>query len=81
MSSNPDTPTTRVCAIYRTPLGCYENLIRSDLFIYPSGRSADIILQHCLKIFASWCQNDFFSTNLIKSKNIRITVTNQPLAS
>ena len=33
------TPTTRVCAIYRTPLGCYENLIRSDLFIYPSSRS------------------------------------------
>ena len=32
------TPRTRVCAIYRTPLGCYENLIRSDLFIYHSHR-------------------------------------------
>ena len=33
------TPATRACAIYRTPLGCYENPIRSDLFIYPSHRS------------------------------------------
>ena len=33
------TPATRVWAIYRTPLGCYENLIRSDLFVYPSRRS------------------------------------------
>ena len=33
------TPMTRGCAIYRTPLGCYENLIRSDLFIYSSRRS------------------------------------------
>ena len=33
------TPRTRVCTIYRTPLGCYENLIISDLFIYPSRRS------------------------------------------
>ena len=33
------TPTTRVCAIYRTALGCYENLIRSDLYIYSSRRS------------------------------------------
>ena len=33
------TPTTRVCAIYRTPLGFYENLIRSDLFIYSNRRS------------------------------------------
>ena len=30
------TPRIRVCAIYRLPLGCYGNLIRSDLFIYPS---------------------------------------------
>ena len=29
------TPRIRVCAIYRTLLGGYENLIRSDLFIYP----------------------------------------------
>ena len=29
------TPRTRVCAIYRTPLGCFENLIRADIFIYP----------------------------------------------
>ena len=33
------TPTTRVCAIYRTPFGCYENLIRSDLFINSTRRS------------------------------------------
>ena len=33
------TPTTRVCAIFRTPFGCYENLIRSDLCIYSSRRS------------------------------------------
>ena len=36
-----DTPTTRVCGIYRTSLGSYENLIRSDLFIYSSRRSAE----------------------------------------
>ena len=34
-----NTPTTRVCAFYRTPFGCYENLIRSDLFIYSSRMS------------------------------------------
>ena len=33
-----NTPWNRVCAINRTSLGCYENLIRSDLFIYPSHR-------------------------------------------
>ena len=38
-------PTTRVCAFYRAPFGCYENLIRSDLFIYSSCRSV------------SWCYN------------------------
>ena len=31
-----NTPSTEVCAIYRTPLGRYENLIRSDLFSYSS---------------------------------------------
>ena len=36
------TPWTRVCAIYKTPLGCYENLIRSDLFIYSSFKSGPI---------------------------------------
>ena len=40
------TPRTRVCAIYRTPLGCYENLIRSDLFIYPSRRSVSVGMSH-----------------------------------
>ena len=40
-SHHINTPTTRVCAIYRTPLGCYENLIRSDLFIYSSRRSVN----------------------------------------
>ena len=39
MQDNLYTPRTRVCAIYRTPLGCNVNLIRSDLFIYPSRRS------------------------------------------
>ena len=37
------TPTTRVCAIHRTPLGCYENLIRSDLFIHSSRRSVPVL--------------------------------------
>ena len=32
-NDKPLTPTTRVCAIYRTLLGCYENPFRSDLFI------------------------------------------------
>ena len=41
---NITTPTTRVCAIYRTPLGCYESLIRSDLFIYSSCRSVTIAI-------------------------------------
>ena len=40
---HPHTPTTRVCASYRTPLGCNVNLIRSDHFIYPSRRSAHSI--------------------------------------
>ena len=39
-----DTPRTRVCAIYRAPLGCHVNLIRSDLFIYPSHWSVDQIV-------------------------------------
>ena len=39
-----NTPTTRVCAIYRTPLGCYEILIKSDLFIYSSRRSVKTVL-------------------------------------
>ena len=33
------TPRTRLCAIYRNPLGCHVNLNRSDLFIYSSRRS------------------------------------------
>ena len=33
------TPRTKVCALYRTLLSCYANLIRSDLFIYSSRRS------------------------------------------
>ena len=45
-----NTPRTRVCAIYRTPLGCNVNLIRSDLFIYPSRRSGNIILIQKVKI-------------------------------
>ena len=42
------TPTTSVCAIYRTPLGCYERLIRSDLFIYSSRRNvvSSLNIQH-----------------------------------
>ena len=43
-----NTPTTRVCAIYRTPFGCYENLIRSDLFIYSSCRSVMSTVIHKL---------------------------------
>ena len=38
------TPGNRVGAIKRTLLGCYENLIRSDLYIYPSRRSAHLFL-------------------------------------
>ena len=37
------TPRTRLCAIYRTPLGCYENLFRSDLFTLVVG-----VLPHCV---------------------------------
>ena len=33
------SPRNRVCASYRTPFRCYENLIRSGLLIYPSHRS------------------------------------------
>ena len=40
------TPRTRVCAIYRTPLCCYVNLIRSDLFIYPSRKCGSVNLKY-----------------------------------
>ena len=43
---------TRVCAIYRTILGCYENLIRFDLFIYFSRRSDKSILFSILVLSA-----------------------------
>ena len=33
---------TRVFGIYRTPLGCYENLIKFDLSIHPSRSSENI---------------------------------------
>ena len=39
-----ETPRTRVCAIYRTPFGCYKNWIISYLFIYPSPRSEEEFL-------------------------------------
>ena len=39
------TPRTRFCVIYRSPLGCYEKLIRSDLFIYSSRRSVHIYIK------------------------------------
>ena len=43
---------SRDCAIYRTPLGCYENLIRPDLFIYSSRRS------ELLFLLIQWSEND-----------------------
>ena len=48
-----NTPRTRVCAIYRTPLGCYEYLIRSDLFIFSSLRS-DKAKERMFKSFKSF---------------------------
>ena len=40
---------TKVFGIYRTPLGCYENLIRFDLSIHPSRscENANIFSMHC----------------------------------
>ena len=40
---------TRVFGIYRTPLGCYENLIKFDLSIHPSRscENANTFSMHC----------------------------------
>ena len=75
-------------ANYRTPLDCYENLIRSDLFSYSSRRSefTDVCILTLMHIFLSNYKGRCNSTDMIfevfllDGSNSYFPKVNRPLA-